>query len=222
VVTIPFLAKKDAGGALIGVAADLAEMMAKTLSLPYQPTAFESPNAGVKALLDGKADITFLAPTPDRVAQIDFAPEFMGLEVTLIVAGTSPIRTLADADQPGRKIVVYERTANEEMVRKTVSKATVVYVPLFGYKKAFEMVQAGEADGYPDLRDQLVTHQSELPGSRIVDGAYGRNVMAIGYPKDRPAAAAFVTAFTASQVKSGFVTRSIEKSGIHGAAAPGM
>jgi polar amino acid transport system substrate-binding protein len=217
VVTIPFLAKKDSTGRLSGVAADLGVELARVLGVPYQATAFDSPNAGIKALRDGAADVTFLAPTPERIGLIDFAPEFMGMEVTLIVPGNSSIQSLADADQPGRKIIVYEKTANEEMVRKTVSKATILYVPLFDWKKAFEMLKAGEADGYVDLRDQLVSHQSELPGSRIIAGAYGRNAMAIGHAKDRPAAAAFVKAFTEEVQRSGFVTKSIATSGIHGA-----
>ena len=45
--------------------------------------------------------------------------------------------------------------------------------------------------------------------------------MAIGYAKDKPAAAAFVRAFTEGVTKSGFVTRSIGKAGVHGAVAPG-
>ncbi len=222
IVTIPFLAKKDAAGNLSGVAPALAEEMARVLGVPYRPTAFGPPAAGVAAVKDGKADVTFLAPTPERVAAIDFATEFMGMEVTLIVPANSPIKTLADADQAGRKIVVYARTANSEMVARNVKRATVLFVPLFSWKKAFEMLRTGEADGYVDLRDQLVAHQPELPGSRIIPGAYGRNAMAIGYAKDKPAAAAFVKAFTEAAVKSGLVTRSIAKAGVHGAVAPGM
>ncbi len=221
IVKIPFLAKQDAAGQLSGVAPELAAEMARVLAVPYQPTVFDSPNAGISAMREGKADITFLAPTPDRIKMIDFAPAFMEMDVTLIVAGSSPIQSLADADQPGRKIVVYERTANDEMVRKTVSKATVLYVPIFGYKKAFEMIKAGEADGFVDLRDQLVSHQSELPGARIIAGHYGRNALSIGYLKDKPAAAAFVAQFTAAAIKSGLVTKAIEKAGVRGAVAPG-
>ncbi len=143
IVKIPFLAKQDAGGALKGVAPELAEAMARILGVPYQPVAFDSPNAGIKALRDGAADVTFLAPTPERAGLIDFAPAFMQMEVTLIVPGASPIQTLADADQPGRRIVVYERTANDEMVQKRLTRATIVRVPLFGWKQAFEMVRAG-------------------------------------------------------------------------------
>jgi len=222
IVTIPFLAKKDASGNLSGVAPTLAEFMAKVLEVPYQPTAFGPPAAGVAAVKDGTADVTFLAPTPERVVLIDFAHAFMEMEVTLIVTGDSPIKTLADADQLGRKIVVYEKTANSEMVAKTVRHATVLFVPLFGWKKAFEMIKNGEADGYVDLRDQLVAHQSELPGSRIIAGAYGRNAMAMGYAKDKPAAAAFVKMFTDAAIKLNIVKPAITKAGIHGAVLPGI
>lgn len=222
IVTIPFLAKQDTGGRTLGVAPDLAAEMARVAGLAYEPTAFKSPNEGVAALRAGKADITFLAPTPDRIALIDFAPAFMEMEISLIVPGDSPIKTLADADQPGRRIVVYARTANEETARKALTKATMVFVPLFAYKKAFEMIKAGEADAFVDLRHQLAAHQAEFPGSRVVPGALGRNAMAIGYLKERPAAAAYVAAFTHAAVKSGFVTKAIERAGVHGAVAPGM
>jgi len=222
IVTIPFLAKAPPGGAATGVAPELAAEMARSLGVTYQPTVLKSPNEGVAALRAGTADVTFLAPTPDRLAQIDFAPPFMQMEITLVVPGSSPIKTLADADQPGRRIVVYERTANEETARKALTKATFVMVPLFAYKKAFEMLKAGEADAYVDLRDQLASHIGELPGARVIAGALGRNDMAIGYLKDRPAAAEYVKAFTASAIKSGLVTKAIERSGVQGAVTPSM
>jgi polar amino acid transport system substrate-binding protein len=222
IVTIPFLAKKDTSGAVHGVAPDLAKEMARQLGVGYQPTAYDSPNGGIAALRDGKADVTFLAPTPERRQQIDFGPPFMQMEVTLIVLGSSPIQTLADADQPGRRLVVYERTANDELLRKSVTKATIVHVPLFGSKKAFEMMAAGEADGFVDLRDQLVSYQAQLPGSRVIPGRYGVNDMAIGFAKERPAGAAFLKRFTEEAARSGFVTKAIERAGVRGAAPPAM
>ena len=221
VVKIPFLAKQDASGQLRGVAPDLGAEMARALGIPYQPIAFDAPNAGIAALREGKADVTFLAPTPERVGLIDFAPPFMEMEMTLIVLDSSAVQTQSDADKDGRKIVVYERTAVEEMARKKLTKATILRVPIFGYKQAFEMLKSGEADAFADLRDALMSYQPDLPGSRIIPGNYGSNALAIGYAKERPVTAAFVKQFTASAIKSGFVTRSIEKAGVRGAAAPG-
>ena len=40
IVTIPFLAKKDASGAVTGVAPDLGAEMARVLGVPYQPTVY--------------------------------------------------------------------------------------------------------------------------------------------------------------------------------------
>jgi polar amino acid transport system substrate-binding protein len=221
-VKIPFLAKADrASGHLKGVAPDLAEEFARRLGVPLEPVAFDTPNAGIAALRNGAADITFLAPTPERRALIDFGPAFMEMEMTLLVPGSSPITSQSEADQAGRKIVVYERTAVEEMLKKKMTKATIVRVPIFGYKQAFSLLRSGEADAFADLRDALMSYQPDLPGSRIVPGNYGSNALAIGYAKDRPATAVFVKVFTTSVIASDFVTQAIEKAGVRGAAAPG-
>jgi polar amino acid transport system substrate-binding protein len=221
-VKIPFLAKADAAsGQLKGVAPDLAVEMARQLGVPLQPISFDSPNAGIAALRSGAADVTFLAPTPQRVTLIDFGPAFMAMEMTLIVPAASAIKSHADADQPGRKVVAYGKTAVEEMARKKLTKATIVLVPIFGYKQAFELLTSGQADAFADLRDALLSYQSELPGSRIIPGNYGSNALAIGYPKERPLAAEYVKQFTAATIASGFVTRAIEKAGVQGAVAPG-
>lgn len=222
IVTIPFLAKKDASGAVTGVAPDLGAEMARALGVPYKPTVYATPPAGMKAMVDGAADIIFLAPTSERIGQANFAPAFMEMELSLLVPTASPIQTLADADQPGRRIVVYERSANEEMVRQKLPKATRVLVPLSNHKKAFEVITAGEADAFADLLYQVVANQAEMPGMRVVPGAIGRNALAIGSTKDKAAAAAYVKEFTEAAVKSGFIAKSIEKAGVRGAAPPTM
>jgi polar amino acid transport system substrate-binding protein len=222
IVTIPFLAKKYANGVVSGVAPDLAVEMARALGVPYQPTVYETPPAGMKAMREGAADVIFLAPTPERIGLVDFAPPFMEMELSLLVPAGSPIQTLADVDQPGRRIVVYERSANEEMVRQKLPKATRVLEPLSDYKKAFEMIKNGEADAFADLLYQTATNQGDMPGSRLVPGAIGHNALAIGTTKDKAAAAAYAQAFTETAIKSGFVAKSIEKAGVRGAAAPKM
>lgn len=222
IVTIPFLAKKDASGTVTGVAPALGAEMARVLGVPYQPTVYATPPAGMKAMREGAADIIFLAPTPERISQADFAPAFMEMELSLLVPDGSPIRTLTDADQPGRRIVVYERSANEEMVRQKLPKAARVLVPLSDFKKAFATIKAGEGDAFADLLYQVLANQSEMPGMRIVPGAIGHNALSIGSTKDKAAAAAYVKAFTEASIKSGFVTKAIERAGVRGAAAPKM
>ena len=93
--------------------------MARRLALPYQPMPFDAPNAGIAALRGGTADVTFLAPTPERIGLIDFGPAFMEMEMTLIVLGPSPINSLADADQRGQdRGSVYARRSTRWCRRK--------------------------------------------------------------------------------------------------------
>jgi len=222
IVKIPFLAKQVAASdGLSGIAPDLAEEMARRLGVPYQPTAFASPNGGLNALRHGTADITFLAPTSERIAAIDFGPAFMEMVMTLLVPGSSPITRFADADQPGRKIVVYEKTAVEEALVKNMTKASVVRVPIFAHKQALAMLASGEADAFADLYYALMTYSPDLPGSRLLSDFFARNALAIGYAKERPQTAAYVRAFTETVVASGYVAMSIGKNGIIGAVAPG-
>jgi len=58
-------------------------------------------------------------------------------------------------NQAGRRIVAYERTAVEEMLRKKVTRATLIRVPIFGYKQAFELLRSDQADAFADLRHAL-------------------------------------------------------------------
>src|SRR5258708_2986232 len=155
VVTIPFLAKQDAGGQAAGVAADLGVEMARAMGVPYEAIGFKAPPDGGAAVRDG--------------------------------------------------------SGKEEMVGQKLRKATRLLVPLSDHKKAFEMIKNGEADAFVDLLYQTVANQADMPGTRIVPGAIGRNALAVGYGKDKPAAAAFAKAFTDTAIKSGLVAKSIPK-----------
>jgi polar amino acid transport system substrate-binding protein len=219
-VRIPFLAKDDAKGALIGVAPDLAAAMAGRLGVPLKPTAMDTPDEGIAAVRDGQADLTFLAPTPQRLAQIDFGPPFMALEATLLVPRGSAISTLSDADRPGRKIVAYERTAVEQILRARIRRAAIVTVPIFAHARGLTMLTNGEADALADLKHALTLYQRELPGSRIVTGSYGRTTLAIGYAKSYPAMAGFVKSFVEEARASGLILTSIASASVQGAVVP--
>ncbi|HEY7662298.1 MAG TPA: transporter substrate-binding domain-containing protein [Xanthobacteraceae bacterium] len=221
-VKLPFLAKPDrANGRLTGVAPELVEEFAQRLGVPLEPLAFDAPNAAIAALREGAADIAILAPTRERAAVIDFGPPLMDMEMTLMVPGASPITSLAQADERGRRIVVYERTAAEEALKKKMTKVTVVRVPLFASKRAFALIKAGKADAFAGLRAVLVADQPELPGARILPGSFGSSALAIGYAKDRAATAVFVKDFTRSVTASGFVAGAIEKAALQGVTVPG-
>ena len=215
IVTIPFLAKQDASGQTKGVAPDLAADLARLLGVTYEPTAFKSPNEGIAALRAGKADVTFLAPTPERVALLDFAPAFMEMEITLVVAGDSPIKTLADADQPGRRIVVYEKSRQRGDGAEGADQGDHRAGAAVRHKKAFEMIKAGEADGYVDLRDQLAANSAIC---RAVASCRGARPQRHGdrLYQGKSRCGGLCEGLHRAAIKSGFVAKSIEKAQVQG------
>ena len=61
------------------------------------------------------------------------------------------------------------------------------------------------------LRPRLLTDVQKLPGARILDGQFSAVQQAIGTPKARTAAAAWLVDFVADIKRSGLVAQLIEK-----------
>ncbi|HEY0236085.1 MAG TPA: hypothetical protein VGC86_13675, partial [Afipia sp.] len=62
--------------------------------------------------------------------------------------------------------------------------------------------------------DALPKLQKQLPGSRIIDGAFQKVGVAIAVQKDRPAALALVTNFVDDAKKDGTVRKMFDTSGL--------
>jgi polar amino acid transport system substrate-binding protein len=62
----------------------------------------------------------------------------------------------------------------------------------------------------------LPTLQKQLPGSRILDGAFQTTGVAIAVPKDRPDALAFVREFVDTAKSDGTVRRAFDAAGLSG------
>ena len=67
-------------------------------------------------------------------------------------------------------------------------------------------------------KDALPVLQKELPGSRILDGAFQVTGVAISIGKDRPAALAFLQRFIASAKQDGTIRRAFDNAGLGGLA----
>ena len=63
--------------------------------------------------------------------------------------------------------------------------------------------------------DALPTLQKQLPGSRILDGAFQTTGVAIAVQKERPAALAYVKDFVESAKANGIVRRAFDDAGLN-------
>jgi polar amino acid transport system substrate-binding protein len=133
------------------------------------------------------------------------------------VPAASKIASIAEIDQPGLRILVPQRSAQEAHLRKIITKATLINVAVENPKQAVELMAAGEADAFSHVVPMLASAQPALPGSRILPGSYFNVPVAIAVGKDRPPAVADAARRFVEEAKaSGFVQQAIERAAVPG------
>ena len=76
----------------------------------------------------------------------------------------------------------------------------------------------GRAEVLAGIRPGLLMYAGKLPGTRVLDDQYGRNVIALAVKKGEAARLSFVNEFAAQARADGTVTRAIETAGLRGVA----
>lgn len=84
---------------------------------------------------------------------------------------------------------------------------------------AFELLRGGQADAIASIRDALLDYSDKLSGSRVLEGAYGVNRIAI--PKGKAAWLTSINELVEEAKASGLIERTIDHAGLRGfRAAP--
>ena len=96
---------------------------------------------------------------------------------------------------------------------RSLKRAKVV--PAKSVDEAMAMMKAEAAQAFALTHDALPTLQKQLPGSRILDGAFQTTGVAIAVQKDHPAALAYVKEFVESAKANGIVRHAFDESGLN-------
>src|SRR6478736_2588901 len=101
----PAQAVRDpASGEIRGASADLARELGRRRNMPLVFLPLTNPPTVIEAVAKGDADIGFVAYAPERVGTVEFSQIYMLVQQSFIVPDSSPIRSVADIDVPGRRI----------------------------------------------------------------------------------------------------------------------
>jgi polar amino acid transport system substrate-binding protein len=215
----PLFVVKDADGAPRGVTVDLARALADQLGVPLELTV--APNTGelVDSLEAGRIDVSFMPVDDERRKRIAFGPVYFEVESTYMVTQASGIKTVAEVDRPGVRVVGIANTTTIRAAGRTLKNTTVTAAQSIG--EAIEMMTGGKAEAFALSRDSLPPFVAKLPGSRIVEGGFQFTGIAIAVGKGRPEALAAVTAFLDAAKESGAVQDAFARAGLaHLAVAP--
>ena len=203
---------KDAGGTPRGVTADLGNELAQRLGVPIE--FMVAPNTGVltDALASAAIDVAFMPVDEERKKRLEFGPAYCLVESTYMVTAASGIRTLAEVDRPGVRVVGIANTTTIRAAGRSL--INTVPIAVTSIDDAVAMLRAGQADAFALGRDSLPSFVAEFPGSHIVDGGFQQTGIAIAVPKGHPEALAYVTKFIEDAKASGSVRRAMERAGM--------
>ena len=209
------LVSKDAAtGELRGVVPDLAQELARRLGATVQLVSYPGAGQVADAAAAGAWDVGFIGAEPARAAEIAFTLAYLEIPATYLVPAGSRIRSLAEVDRPGVRIAVAARSAYDLYLSRSLKHAQLVRAE--GLPASFDLFVAEKLEVLAGLLPRLTTDVARLPGARILDGRFTAVQQAIGTPKARSAAAAYLSEFVADIKASGLVARLIERHGAKG------
>lgn len=214
VVTAPvasaFFATKDRGE-VKGVTVDLIRGFAAALKLPLTLQVYDNSGQVTDAVAGRDCDIAFMPQDAERAKKVDFGPAYYFIEGTYLVPAGSSIKTIAEVNRPGRRIVAIANTTTARSARRTAADATVEEV--LTVDQMIEMARQGQGDAFALSHDSFAGLLPKLPGARVLPGNFQQTGIAVAVPKGRPVALQIATELIEVAKKSGLVRRALDAAG---------
>ena len=216
----PILASRGASGEPKGVSVDLVREAARRLGVALELVPFNSAGAVVEAVKARQVDVAFVAIDPVRAADMDYTAPYVIIEGAYLVRNTSPLRRNEDVDRAGTRIAVGRGSAYDLYLTRAIHAATLVRAPTS--PAVTDMFLAQNLDVAAGVKQQLEADARRVGGVRLLPGRFMVIEQAMGVPKGRMAAQAWLSSYIEEMKASGFVAQALARHGIEGAAvAPG-
>jgi polar amino acid transport system substrate-binding protein len=197
-----------------GIALDLAWELGRRLGVPVEIVSYESAGALAESASKGEWEVGFLGAEPQRANEISFTEAYLEIEAVYLVPPGSPIKTMAEVDCKGVRIMVPAKAAYDLYLTRTIKNATLSRES--GADAAFKKFVDDKMDVLAGLKPRLVEDHDRLPGSRLLEGRFTAVQQAVGTPKGHDIGAQYLREYVADIKASGLVARTIEKNGIRG------
>jgi polar amino acid transport system substrate-binding protein len=203
--------KNAATGELGGLTADVGRELARLLGVPYEPVEFATPGKFIEVAGGDVWDIAVLSPDPARAKVADWSAPVFELDFTYLVPPNSKLMTSAEVDRAGIRVGAVKGDAQELAVTRALKNGEVVRFE--GWPATMEALRDAKVDAVAGNRVTLPATAKELPGSRILDDRFGKQVLVVFVPKGRTVALAYVEEFVRQSIASGLVKQIIDRSG---------
>ena len=129
----------------------------------------------------------------------------------------SPVASVDGLDRDGIRVGVTQGSTSQGTLSKRLAHATVV--PAASTQAAQLMLRSGAVDAYATNKAILFEMGDALVGSRVLDGRWGLEHLALAVPKGRGTNAT-LAAFVDEVRRNGEVERAAQRAGLRGTAPP--
>ena len=192
-----------------GVTVDLSREVGARLGVPVELLTFDAARTSYAAMVEGRAELCFLAVDPAREAAVSFTPPYVVVEGVYVVANDSDLNAVADVDRAGIRIGVKEGSAYDLFLSRTLQHATVV--------RGAEGVEVFMAEGLEagaGIRQPVNRFVETHPGLRIIEERFMEIQQAVGTTRNRRSdTLAFLRDLVEELKASGFVAAALVRSG---------
>src|SRR6202163_4068262 len=157
---------KTPSGDPSGVSADMAAASAPRPGVPVKFVPYARPGEIADDAEKGLWDIGNIGAEPQRAAGTSFTAAYAEIEAADLVPAGSPIRAIAEVDQPGKKCAVTARSAYGLWLENNYKKGE-----LLQFDSADAAIKAfgdQKMDAYAGLRPGPIDVAAKLPGSRLL------------------------------------------------------
>jgi polar amino acid transport system substrate-binding protein len=202
------LVRRDAQGEPAGLAPALAREIATRLDVHCTFLHYADAGLMADAVDTGTWDIGFLGIDADR-AGIAFTQPYVEIDAGYLVPPDSALSTIDEVDRPGVRIAVFERSAYDLHLTRTLRFATLVRAP--SIEASFQIFAADRLEALAGLKARLEDDALRLPGARVLDGRFTAIQQGIGTPASRRTGAAYLAAFVSDARSSGLLQALVQR-----------
>jgi len=198
-----------------GVGFELGRECARRLGVAYDPVVYKQNGEVIGALKSGDVDILFTNASPARAREIDFTQPYLEMDAGYLVPQGSPIAKFDDVDRPGVRVVVVEGSTSVVKLPGLLKNATVVRTP--NLDGGVALLVSGKAEVFATNKTILFGLSDKLPGSKVLDGRYGVEQIAMGMAQGKEPALAYARTYITAVVSEGLVKAAANRASVRGA-----
>jgi polar amino acid transport system substrate-binding protein len=198
------------------VSVDLARELGKRLGVPVDLVLYSAAGKVVEGLQSSAWDVAFVAIDPARAVDMDFTAPYVVIEGAYLVPQSSSIRSNAEVDRDGVKVVVGAGSAYDLFLSRELKRAQLVRAPTSPL--VVDTMVAQKMDVAAGVRQQLESDAKRVSGVRLLDGRFMVINQAMATPRGRAEAARYLAEFVEEMKASGFIATALARHGVEGAA----